>query len=98
MAFRALQRRRLVEKNLFAGNLSHSLVTKSTFDIGVPALERELRSLIVIKGRRHPSRHIVTIGARRLSGLCDKLAAVWVHVAFLALLGCSLKLRLFRAR
>lgn len=97
MAFRALQRRRLVEKNFLAGNLAHSFVTKITFYVGMSALQRELRSLIVIKNRRHPSRNVVAVRTRCFARFCNKLPTMPVRVAFFALLRRSLKLRLFRA-
>ena len=97
MTFRALQRRRLVKENLFAGDLPHGLVTKVTLHVGVTALERELRPLIVIKCRRHPSHYVVAVCARRFSRLCHELPAVGVRVAFLAALRCSFELCLLRA-
>ena len=98
MAFRAFLRCGFVKKNLSAGNHAQRLVTKITFHIGVPALQRELSPLIVIKRGGHPSRDVVAVGARRLSGLREELTAVFIRVAFLAVLRCALELRLFRAR
>jgi hypothetical protein len=94
MAFCAFQRRRLVKEDFLAGNLTDTCVTAVTFDVGVPALERELSSLIVIERRRYPSLHVMTVCARRFSRLCNELAAVRVHVATLAVLWRSLELRL----
>ena len=95
MAFRALLRCRLVKEYLIARNHAQSFVTEIAFHVGVTALQRELRPLIVIKRGGHPSRHIVALCARRLSGLRDELTAVFIPVAFLAVLRCALKPRLF---
>ena len=94
MAFRAFLRCRLVKKNLSARNHAQGFVTKITFDVGVPALERKLRSLIVIKYRGHPSRDVMAVGARRFSSFRDELTAVFIYVAFLAGLRSPFKLRL----
>ena len=95
MAFRALLRCRLVEKNLIAGNRPKSLVTKIAFDVSVTALQRELRSLVVIKRRGDPSRHVMAVYAGRFPGFGDdELTAVFIRVTFFAGLRCPLKLRL----
>ena len=95
MAFGALQRRGLIKKNLLAGDRSECLVTQITFDVGVPALERELRSFIVIKNGGHPSCDIVAVCARRFPGFGDdELTAVFIRVTLFAGLRCPLKLRL----
>ena len=95
MAFRAFLRCRFVKENLSTGNRVKSLVAEITFDVGVPTLQRELRSLVVIKRGGHPSRDVVAVRAPRFSGLRDKLTAVLIRVAFLAVLRSALKLRLF---
>ncbi len=95
VACRALQWRRLVKEDLLAGNLTHNRVTAVAFHVGMPALERELSSFIVIECRRYPSLHVMAVCAWRFSRLCNELAAVWIHVATLAALRRSLKLRLF---
>jgi len=95
VAFRALLRCRLVKENLIAGNHAQGFVTKITFDVGVPALERELRSFVVIKRGGHPSRDIVAVCARRFPGLRDELTAVFIRVAFFATLRCPFELRFF---
>jgi len=94
VAFGALLRRRLVKKNVSAGNHTKSLVAEIAFDVSVTALERELGSLIVIKRGGHPSRDIMAVCAGCLSGLRDELTAVFIRVAFFALLRCAFKLRL----
>jgi hypothetical protein len=97
MASRALQRCGLVKQNLLAGNLTRDCVTTVTFHVGVTTLERELSSLVVIKCRRHPSLYVVAVRAGRFSCFCSELTAMPVRMAFLAALGRSLELCLFRA-
>ena len=80
----ALQGSWLVEENLFSVNETQRVVAAFAFHLGMAAIESKPRAFIVIEGRRNPSVCAVAIGARRSTGLCAELRAMWVHMAAFA--------------
>lgn len=82
MAVRTLRRRLLINDDSFASNRASLRMTFVTRDIGVAALQGEMRPRIMIESGGDPSLRIVTIRARGLPGLC-KLPRMRVLVTIL---------------
>ena len=87
----------LVNDDWFARDEARLRVTFVTSNALVRSLQRKMRSCVVVKHRRRPALRIVTIRARRFSGL-RKLADMRVFVTILTNLRSAFELHRFCAR
>lgn len=94
MTIRAFRRGLLINHHEALPNRARLRVTFIASHICMAALQRKMRSSIVIEGRRHPALRLMAIRAWSLPGLC-KLAGVNVLVAVFANLGGAFELHLF---
>ena len=97
MAIRTILRRWLIEQNQLALHLALQRVAHGTSHVGMPSLQRKLRTLIVIERRRRPSLDDVTVPALGDPVLRGELAAMRVSMAGFAILRCSFELDVMRA-
>ena len=95
MAVRTFRRSLPVNDHLFFPYEPGLRVTFIASHFSVPALQREVRSRVVIERRRHPSLRGMAIRAWRLAGFC-KLPCVDVFVTIFANLRSALELHLSR--
>lgn len=94
MAVRAFRQGLLINHHEALPDHACLRVTFIAGHICMAALQRKVRSRIVIKGRRHPALRLMAFRAWSLSRLC-KLTRMNVLVAVLANLGSALELHLF---
>ncbi len=100
MACLAFHRDWFVIQDRFAFNEFDLGVAFIACHIGMPALQRKTCPLVVVKLGWDPALLSMTVGALRLSFTAvmgQKLPAVWVGVARLAVVRCALELDLFRS-
>ena len=92
----ALERSRLVKDDWLLVDEFHERVTLVTLHMRVPAGQWHLGALIVIERRRNPTLGIVTRLAGSLSRVILELAAVWLHMARLAICRRAFELNFLR--
>jgi hypothetical protein len=90
--------RGFIKCDWISSNHLHQSVTLVTFHFCMATLQRQLRSLVMVKRRGYPSLHIMAPLTRRLPCVISKLSSVWLNVARLAFLRCSLELNDLLAR
>ena len=93
----ALQGRRFVERYRISCNQFSKGVTFFAFYSGVAALQRQFRSLVVVKCRRHPALYAVTSFTRRFSSAIFELLAMRFRVARFTFFRGPFELNLFHS-
>lgn len=93
----ALEWSRLVKDDWLLVDEFRKRVTLITLHMRVAAGQRHFGALIVIERRRNPTLGIVTRLAGSLSRVIPELAAVWFHMARLAICRRTLELNFLRA-
>jgi hypothetical protein len=88
----AFRRCWLIESDRFSFDSFYKAVTLITRHSDMPSAKRELRPLLMIKSRRHPPLHDVTVSADCFPLLRNKLSPMRINVACLTRVRCTLEL------